>query len=93
MKCFDKASKLGACSIGLPLIGTGNLDFLYDIVVHILIVAAFDYIQVNPDSPLEEFIVFGDDQNDIRAFEKFKKKPCLRQDLLNVPLTFVKDAR
>ena len=72
MKCFDKASKLGACSIGLPLIGTGNLNFPYDIVVHILIDAALDYIQVNPDSPLEEFrfIVFGDDQNDIRAFEK-----------------------
>ena len=72
MKCFDKASKLRACSIALPLIGTGNLNFPYDIVVHILIDAAPDYIQVNPYSPLEEFrlIVFGDDQNDIRAFEK-----------------------
>ena len=78
-KCFDKASELGACSIGLPLIGTGNLNFPYDIAVHIMIEAALDYIQANPDSPLEEFrfIVYGGDQNGITAFEekfgKFKK--------------------
>ena len=82
MKCFDKASKLRACSIGLPLKGTGNLNFPYDIVVHILIDAALDYIQVNPDSPLEEFrfIVFGDVQNDIRAFEE-KSLKSSRKDL------------
>ena len=70
-KCFDKASEFGACSIGLPLIGTGNLNFSYDIAVHIMIEAAPDYIHANPDSPLEfRFIVFGGDQNDIRAFEE-----------------------
>ena len=72
MNCFDKASEFGACSIGLPLIGTGNLNFPYDIAVHIMIEAALDCIQVNPDSPLEEFrfIVFGGDQTDIRVFEE-----------------------
>ena len=71
LKCFDKASELGACSVGLPLIGTGNLSFPYDIAVHIMIEAALDYIHANPDSPLEfRFIVFGGDQNDIRAFEE-----------------------
>ena len=79
-KCFDKASELGACSIGLPLIGTGNLNFPYDIAVHIMIEAALDYIQADPESPLEEFrfIVYGGDQNGIKAFEEkfgeFKKK-------------------
>ena len=79
-KCFDKASELGACSIGLPLIGTGNLSFPYDIAVHIMIEAALDYIQANPDSPLEEFrfIVYGDDQLGITEFEEtfreFKKE-------------------
>ena len=70
-KCFDKVSEFGACSISLPLIGTGNLNFPYDIAVHILIEATLDYIHANPDSPLEfRFIVFGGDQNDIRAFEE-----------------------
>ena len=79
-KCFDKASELGACSIGLPLIGTGNLNFPYDIAVHIMIEAALDYIQANPDSPLEEFrfIVYGGYQLGITEFEetfrKFKKE-------------------
>ena len=79
-KCFDKASELGACSIGLPLIGTGNLNYPYDIAVHIMIEATLDYIQADPESPLEEFrfIVYGGDQNGITAFEEkfgeFKKK-------------------
>ena len=63
--------ELEVCSIGLPLIGTGNLNFPYDIAVHIMIEATLDYIHANPDSPLEfRFIVFGGDQNDIRAFEE-----------------------
>ena len=72
MKCFDRASELWACSIGLPLIGTGNLNFPYDIAVQIMIESALYYSQTNPDSPLEEFrfIVYGGDQNGITAFEK-----------------------
>ena len=79
-KCFDKASVLEACSIGLPLIGTGNLNFPYDIAVQIMIEAALDYSQANPDSPLEEFrfIVYGGDQPGITEFEEkfreFKKE-------------------
>ena len=71
-KCFDQASELGACSIGLPLIGTGNHNSPYDIAVQIMIETAVDCIQVDPDSPLEEFrfIVFDGYQNDIRAFEE-----------------------
>ena len=79
-KCFDKASELGACSIGVPLIGTGNLGFPYPTAVQIMIKAAVDYSQANPDSPLEEFrfIVFGGDQKGITTFEEkfgeFKKE-------------------
>ena len=72
MKCFDRASELWASSIGLPLIGTGNLNFPYDVAVQIMIESALDYSQTNRDSPLEEFrfIVYGGDQNGITAFEK-----------------------
>ena len=79
-KCFDKASELGACSIGIPLIGTGNLGFPYPIAVQIMIEAAVDYSQANPESPLEEFrfIVFSGDQTGIETFEEkfvaFKKE-------------------
>ena len=79
-KCFDKASELGACSIGLPLIGTGNLNFPYKIAVQIMIQAAVDYSRANPESPLEEFrfIVYSGDQKGITTFEEkfgeFKKE-------------------
>ena len=79
-KCFDKASELGTCSIGIPLIGTGNLGFPYPTAVQIMIQAAVDYSKANPDSPLEEFrfIVFGGDQKGISTFEEtfaeFKKE-------------------
>ena len=79
-KCFDKASELGACSISIPLIGTGNLGFPYPTAVQIMIKAAVDYSQANPESPLEEFrfIVFGGDQKGISTFEEkfaeFKKE-------------------
>ena len=79
-KCFEKASVLKACSIGLPLIGTGNLNFPYDIAVQIMIEAALDYSQANPGSSLEEFrfIVYGGDQPGITEFEEkfreFKKE-------------------
>ena len=75
-KCFDKASELGACSIGLPLVGTGNLGFPYETAVQIMIQAAVDYSQANPESSLEEirFIVFSGDQRGIATFEeKFKE--------------------
>lgn len=85
-KCFDKASELGACSIALPLVGTGNLGFPYKIAVHIMIQSVVDYSQLNPESPLEEvrFIVFSGDQKGITAFQEtfpeFKKehKPVLK---------------
>ena len=79
-KCFEKASLLGASTIGLPLIGTGNLSFPYDIAVQIMIEAALDYSQANPDSPLEEFrfIVYCGDHLGIteveEKFRKFKKE-------------------
>ena len=79
-KCFDKASELGACSIGFPLIGTGNLGFPYPIAAQIMIEAAVDYSQANPESSLEEvrFIVFSGDQKGIATFEEkfgeFKKE-------------------
>ena len=71
-KCFDKASELGACSIALPLVGTGNLGFPYETAVHIMIQAAVDYSQANPESPLEEFrfVVFSGDQKGITTFEE-----------------------
>jgi len=71
---------LGACSIGLPLVGTGNLSFPYKTAVQIIIQAAVDYSQANPDSPLEEFrfVVFSGDLKGIATFEEkfaeFKKK-------------------
>lgn len=85
-KCFDKASELGACSIALPLVGTGNLGFPYETAVQIMIQAAVDYSQANPESSLEEFrfIVFSGDQKGIAKFEEkfgeFKKdhKPALK---------------
>ena len=72
LKCFDKASELGACSIGLPLIGTGNLGFPYTVAVRIMIKAAIDYSQANPEASQEEFrfIVYGGDQKGITAFEE-----------------------
>ncbi|XP_022804134.1 poly [ADP-ribose] polymerase 14-like [Stylophora pistillata] len=79
-KCFDKASELGACSIGLPLVGTGNLNFPYATAVQIMIQAAVDYSHANPESPLEEirYVVFSSDQNGIATFEEkfeeFKKE-------------------
>ena len=97
-KCFDKASELGACSIALPLVGTGNLGFPYETAVHIMIQAAVDYSQANPESPLEEFrfIVFGGDQKGITAFHEtfaeFKKghmpvlKPRKREANKNKPI-------
>ena len=94
-KCFDKASELGACSIGLPLIGTGNLGFPYTVAVRIMIKAAIDYSQANPESSLEEFrfIVYGGDQTGITAFEdqfrEFKKdlqlQPRPKRPKTNVP--------
>ena len=85
-KCFDKASELGACSIALPLVGTGNLGFPYETAVHIMIQAAVDYSKANPESPLEEFrfIVFGGDQKGITTFQetfaefKTEHKPVLK---------------
>lgn len=80
MKCFDKASELGACSIGLPLIGTGTLQFPYAVAVEIMVEAAVEHSQGNPESSLEEFrfIVFNDDQKGIASFEdkftEFKEK-------------------
>ncbi|XP_074627497.1 uncharacterized protein LOC141885604 isoform X1 [Acropora palmata] len=80
MKCFDKASELGACSIGLPLIGTGTLQFPYAVAVQIMVEAAVEHSQGNPESSLEEFrfIVFNDDQKGIASFEdkftEFKEK-------------------
>ena len=97
-KCFDKASELGACSIALPLVGTGNLGFPYESAVPIMIQAAADYSQANPESPLEEFrfIVFGGDQKGITAFQEtfaeFKKghtpvlKPRKREARKNKPI-------
>ena len=68
---MTKLLSSGRALLAYPLIGTGNLNFSYDIAVHIMIEAAPDYIHANPDSPLEfRFIVFGGDQNDIRAFEE-----------------------
>jgi len=71
---------LGACSIALPLVGTGSLGFPYEIAVHVMIQQAVDYSQANPESPLEEFrfIAFGADQKGITAFQEkfaeFKKE-------------------
>ena len=79
LKCFDKASELGACSIGLPLIGTGTLGFPHVVAVDIMVEAAVEHSQENPESPLEEFrfVVFNDDQKGITSFEdkftEFKK--------------------
>ena len=98
-KCFDKASELGACSIALPLAGTDNLGFPYKTAVHIMIQAAVDYSQANPDSPLEEFrfVVFSGDQKGIttfqEAFAELKKehkpvlKPRKREALRNKPIS------
>ncbi|XP_022804135.1 poly [ADP-ribose] polymerase 14-like [Stylophora pistillata] len=85
-KCFDKASELGACSISMPLVGTGNLGFPCDTAVQILIQAAVDYSRSNPDSPLEEFkfVLYGEDERGIETFtEKFRdfkgnQKPRLK---------------
>ena len=80
LKCFDKASELGACSIGLPLIGTGTLRFPYADAVQIMVEAAVEHSQENPESSLEEFrfVVFIDDQTGIASFEdkfiEFKNK-------------------
>ena len=92
-KCFDKASELGACSIGLPLMGTGNLGFPYPIAVQIMMEAAVNYSQENPESSLEEFrfVVFGTDQKGITTFEEkfgeFKKEHQLvpRHRRRNIP--------
>ena len=104
-KCFDKASELGACSIALPLVGTGNLGFPYETAVHIMIQAAVDYSQANPESPLEEFrfVVFSSDQKGISTFEEkfaeFKKehKPVLnprkREARDNKPFSVVSNFR
>jgi len=79
-KCFDKASELGAHSIALLLVGTGNLGFPYKTTIHIMIQAVVDYSQANPESPLQEFrvVVFSGDQKGITAFEEtfkeFKKE-------------------
>ena len=104
-KCFDKASELGACSIALPLVGTGNLGFPYEIAVQIMIQSAVDYSQANPESPLEEFrfIVFSGDQKGITAFQEkfaeFKKghqpvlKPRKREARKNKPIPVGSDFR
>ncbi|KAK2560432.1 Protein mono-ADP-ribosyltransferase PARP14 [Acropora cervicornis] len=79
LNCFDRASELGACSIGLPLVGTGTLGFPHVVAVHIMVEAAVEHSQDNPESPLEEirFVVFNDDQKGITSFEEkfteFKK--------------------
>ena len=77
--CFDRASELCACSIGVPLIGTGNLGFPYDVSVRIMVDAAFDFSKRNPNSSIEEFrfIVFSseDTQQGISAFDdKFREE-------------------
>ena len=71
-KCFEKASQLGSCSIALPLIGTGNLDFPYDVAVQAMIEKALCHSEMLPNSPIEEFrfIVHGDDQSGIATFEE-----------------------
>ncbi|XP_068752249.1 uncharacterized protein [Montipora capricornis] len=79
-KCFDRASEMGACSIGLPLIGTGGLGFPHAVAVHIMIRTAIDHSQANPKSPIEEFrfVVFSEDLTGIEAIEEeffaFKKE-------------------
>ena len=72
LNCFDRASELGACSIALPLIGTGTLGFPHVVAVHIMVEAAVEHSQENPESPLEEirFVVFNDDQKGITSFEE-----------------------
>ena len=104
-KCFDKASELGACSIALPLVGTGNLGFPYETAVHIMIQAAVDYSQANPESRLEEFrfVVFSGDQKGITTFKEkfaeFKKehnpvlKPRKREARNNKPIPVVSNFR
>lgn len=93
LKCFDKASELGACSIGIPLIGTGTLRFPHAVAVQIMVEAAVEHSQENPESPLEEirFVVFSEDQKGITQFERkfteFKKvhQPILKPRKQNAP--------
>lgn len=92
-KCFDKASQLGSCSIALPLIGTGNLNFPHDVAVQLMVEEALSYSKQRPDSSLEEFrfIVHSEDQEGISTFqEKFGHLKEERQRRLPVhrrPLT------
>ncbi|KAJ7351812.1 positive regulation of interleukin-4-mediated signaling pathway [Desmophyllum pertusum] len=77
--------------------GTGNLGFPYATAVQIMIEAAVDYSQANPESPLEEFrfVVFSGDQKGITTFEEkfgeFKKDhkpgPKPRQRAARKPTT------
>ncbi|XP_068688637.1 uncharacterized protein [Montipora foliosa] len=92
-KCFDMASEMGACSIGLPLIGTGGLGFPHEVAVHVMIQAAIDHSQTNPESPIEEFrfVVFSDDPTGIEAIEdnfialKKERQPMRKYRKQNVP--------
>jgi len=96
---------LGACSIALPLVGTGNLGFPYKTAVHNMIQAAVDYSQANPESPLEEFrfVAFSGDQKGITTFQEtfaeFKKehkpvlKPGKREAHRNKPIPVGSDFR
>ena len=70
-KCFDKASQLGSCSIALPLIGTGNLNFPHDVAVQMMVEEALSYSKQRPNSSLEElrFIVHSEDQEGISTFQ------------------------
>ena len=92
-KCFDRASEMGACSIGLPLIGTGGLGFPHAVAVHVMIQAAIEHSQTNPESPIEEFrfVVFNKDATGIEKTEEkfiaFKKErqPLPKYRKQNVP--------
>ncbi|KAJ7381859.1 positive regulation of interleukin-4-mediated signaling pathway [Desmophyllum pertusum] len=71
-KCFDEASQLGWCSIALPLIGTGTLNFPHDVAVQVMVDEAIRHSNTYPNSPIEEFrfIVHGEDKEGISAFEE-----------------------
>lgn len=87
-KCFDKASQLGSCSIALPLIGTGNLNFPHDFAVQMMVEEALSYSKQRPNSSLEElrFIVHSKDQEGMSTFqEKFGPIRKEQQRRLLVP--------
>ena len=63
IKVMTECDQLNASSVAFPALGTGNLGFPPDVAAKIMIQAAHDYLQENPNSSLKKvvFIIYQDE--------------------------------